>query len=91
MVDVRTPEEFQSGAYPDAINISLDELMYRFEELGDNAACEIVVYCATGARSAYAQRMLMQMGYTNVQNGGGLSAMMARRNTQPQPTCTINY
>ena len=89
VVDVRTPEEFQSGAYPDAINISLDELMYRFEELGDNAACEIVVYCATGARSAYAQRMLMQMGYTNVQNGGGLSAMMARRNTQPQPTVPL--
>ena len=86
VVDVRTPEEFQSGAYPDAINIPLDELMYRFEELGDNAAREIVVYCATGARSAYAQRMLMQTGYANVQNGGGLSAMMARRNTKPHPT-----
>jgi NADPH-dependent 2,4-dienoyl-CoA reductase/sulfur reductase-like enzyme/rhodanese-related sulfurtransferase len=90
VVDVRTPEEFQSGAYPGAINIPLDELMYRFEELGDHAAREIVVYCATGARSAYAQRMLMQMGYANVQNGGGLSAMMARRATKPNPTASLN-
>jgi len=81
VVDVRTPQEFGYGAYPDAINIPLDELSYRFEELGDNPSREVTVYCASGARSAYAQRMLMQMGYTNVSNGGGLSAMMSRRNT----------
>lgn len=77
VVDVRTVEEFEGGAYPDAINIPLDELMYRFEELGKNASREITVYCATGARSAYAQRMLMQVGFVNVKNGGGLAAMMA--------------
>lgn len=83
IVDVRTPEEFEDGAYPDAINIPLDELMERLSEFGENASREIVVYCASGARSAYAQRMLMQVGYTNVKNGGGIGAMMARRNTKP--------
>jgi len=83
VVDVRTPEEFEDGAYPDAINIPLDELMERLSEFGENASREIVVYCASGARSAYAQRMLMQVGYTNVKNGGGIGAMMARRNTKP--------
>lgn len=77
VVDVRTPEEFEAGAYPDSVNIPLDELMYRFEELGNNASREITVYCATGARSAYAQQVLMQVGYTNVKNGGGLTQMMA--------------
>ena len=77
IVDVRTSEEFRSGAYPNAINIPLDALMHRFEELGNNAAREIVVYCATGARSAYAQQLLMQVGYVNVKNGGGLNALMA--------------
>ena len=77
VVDVRTPEEFFDGAYPDAINIPLDELMERSAELGSNTAREIVVYCASGARSAYAQRMLMQMGFTNVRNGGGIAAMMS--------------
>ena len=78
VIDVRTKEEFEGGAYPEAINIPIDELMYRFEELGENASREITVYCATGARSAYAQRMLMQVGFVNVKNGGGLAAMMAQ-------------
>ncbi|MEI6274452.1 MAG: FAD-dependent oxidoreductase [Prolixibacteraceae bacterium] len=84
VVDVRTPEEFRGGAYPDAINIPLDDLMQRYEELGNNAGREIVVYCASGARSAYAQRFLMQTGYTNVSNGGGIATMMANR--KPKPT-----
>ncbi len=83
VIDVRTVEEFNTGAYPDAINIPMDELMYRFEELGDNISRQITVYCATGARSAYAQRMLMQVGYNKVENGGGLAGMMAKRNTKP--------
>lgn len=78
VVDVRTPGEFRSGAVPGAINIPLDELTYRFEELGNKTSREIVVYCASGARSAYAQQMLMQVGYMNVKNGGGVSQMMAR-------------
>lgn len=88
IIDVRTKEEFQQGAYPGAINIPLDELMYHIEELGNNASREIVVYCASGARSAYAQQVLMQMGYANVRNGGGLSAMMAQRNNVSAPSNT---
>jgi NADPH-dependent 2,4-dienoyl-CoA reductase/sulfur reductase-like enzyme/rhodanese-related sulfurtransferase len=83
IVDVRTPHEFQSGAYPGAVNIELDELMERYGELGNNKSRDIVVYCASGARSAYAQRMLAQVGYSNVKNGGGIAAMMARRNAGP--------
>ncbi|MFT3751385.1 MAG: rhodanese-like domain-containing protein [Paludibacter sp.] len=79
VVDVRTVQEFRTGAYPDAVNIPLDDLMHRREEFGTDLNREIVVYCASGGRSAYAQRQLMQLGYTNVTNGGGLSAMMARR------------
>lgn len=82
VVDVRTPEEFQGGAFPNAINIPLDELAYRIGELGNNPSREVVVYCASGARSAYAQRMLAQMGYANVKNGGGLAAMMANYKTK---------
>ena len=84
IIDVRTPLEFQSGAYPGAINIQMDELMQRYSELG-SISRDIVVYCASGARSAYAQRMLTQLGYTNVKNGGGIAAMMAMRNSKPSP------
>jgi NADPH-dependent 2,4-dienoyl-CoA reductase/sulfur reductase-like enzyme/rhodanese-related sulfurtransferase len=84
IIDVRTLDEFSTGAYPEAINIPLDELGERYMELGNNANREIIVYCASGARSAYAQRMLNQIGYQNVKNGGGIAAMMARRNSTPQ-------
>lgn len=90
IIDVRTPEEFAGGAYPEAINIPLDELGERYMELGNNANREIVVYCASGARSAYAQRMLSQIGYLNVKNGGGIAAMMARRNSPAQGSASTS-
>lgn len=76
VIDVRTPEEFAMGAHPDAVNIPLDELQSRMEELGDHDR-EITLYCASGARSGYGQRVLKQQGYTNVKNGGGIMQMMA--------------
>ncbi len=85
IVDVRTLQEFRSGAVPNAVNIPLDELMQRYEELGNVADRDITVYCASGARSAYAQRLLMQMGYTNVKNGGGLHSMMAQVRSVNEP------
>lgn len=83
LVDVRTPEEFEEGAVPEAVNIPLDDIMERVDELGKNKTREVVVYCASGARSAYAQKMLVQMGYSNVKNGGGIAAMMASQPTKP--------
>lgn len=80
VVDVRTREEFRTGAYPDAVNIPLDELMSRYKtELGNDLNRDITVYCASGARSSYAQRLLTQAGYKNVKNGGGLMQMMMRK------------
>ena len=78
VVDVRTTGEFHGGAYPEAVNIPLDELQSRLDEFG-NKDREITIYCASGARSAYAQRMLMQHGFSNVKNGGGLMQMMMKR------------
>jgi rhodanese-related sulfurtransferase len=75
---VRTPGEFRSGAFPEAINIPLDDLMAGNVELGNNMEREIIVYCASGARSAYAQQVLKSRGFANVINGGGISAMMSR-------------
>ncbi len=70
----------RTGAYPQAVNIPLDELPARYEaEIGPNRHRDITVYCASGARSAYAQRLLAQLGYTRVKNGGGLMQMMMRK------------
>ncbi|MBN2627879.1 MAG: CoA-disulfide reductase, partial [Spirochaetales bacterium] len=76
VVDVRTPEEYRMGAYPGAVNIPLDELTSRIEELGDKNR-EIILYCASGARSAYAVRFLVNEGFSNITNGGGIMQMMS--------------
>jgi rhodanese-related sulfurtransferase len=79
IVDVRTKEEFDYGAYPNAVNIPLDELGNRMSELGEKDR-KITLYCASGARSAYALRFLKSNGYSNSENGGGLARMMAGYN-----------
>lgn len=73
IVDVRSPEEFQGGAYPGAVNIPLQLLQARLREIPRDRP--VVLYCASGARSAMAARLLKQAGYADVVNAGGLSDM----------------
>jgi NADPH-dependent 2,4-dienoyl-CoA reductase/sulfur reductase-like enzyme/rhodanese-related sulfurtransferase len=75
VLDVRTPEEFKAGAVPGAISLPLDELESRAQEVIGDTDREVIVYCASGARSGYARRVLSSMGYANVKNGGGLHDM----------------
>jgi phage shock protein E len=74
IIDVRSPEEFSEEAYPNAVNIPVDEMMGRMSEFGEKDK-PLVLYCASGARSAYAARILKNAGYTNVVNAGGLYDM----------------
>lgn len=73
VVDVRSAAEFQSGAYPGAVNIPVQELERRLGELPRDKP--IVVYCASGGRSASAERLLRGHGFSDVVNGGGLHQM----------------
>ncbi|ADN76850.1 Rhodanese domain protein [Ferrimonas balearica DSM 9799] len=75
LVDVRTPGEFAAGHLPGAINIPLDQLPGRLDELGDSKSQPIVVYCRSGNRSGQALNWLSRQGYQQVQNGGGLEEM----------------
>lgn len=90
IVDVRTKEEHATGAYPGAINIPLDEIPNRVSEFGNDFSRDITLYCASGARSAYAQRILTQMGYSNTTNGGGIGSMMARKAENSKSETTDN-
>ena len=73
ILDVRTREEFQGGAYPGARNIPVQELGSRLGELDPSKP--VVVYCAAGGRSASAASLMMQAGFTDVVNAGGLAQM----------------
>jgi|SRR5664279_2365738 len=74
VVDVRSKAEFADGHYPKAANIPLDALQVRLAEFGPKDQC-VIVYCASGGRSAMAARMLKAAGYADVINAGGLSDM----------------
>lgn len=76
ILDVRTPGEYQSGHYPGAINIPLQSLCDRLADVGDKKKA-VVVYCASGMRSAQAAKILSDAGFGDVSNAGGL------RNLEP--------
>ncbi len=74
VIDVRSPEEFEDENFPNSINIPVNELQSRLKELGDPST-PLVLYCATGSRSAFAHHVLSRAGYKNVVNAGGLYDM----------------
>ncbi len=74
IIDVRSTEEFSEEHYPNAVNIPVEEIQSRINEVGDKSAA-VVLYCASGARSAYAARVLKNAGFTDVVNAGGLYDM----------------
>jgi phage shock protein E len=76
VVDVRTPAEYKAGHYKGSTNIPLQDLPGRLAEMGDKNR-SIVVYCASGSRSAKAAKILTAAGFTDVTNAGGL------RNLEP--------
>jgi phage shock protein E len=75
ILDVRTPDEFSGSHYPNAINIPLNEVPQRIDEI-KQLKQPIVAYCRSGNRSGMAVSILKQIGLTKVYNGGGLSDLL---------------
>jgi len=71
LVDVRTPEEYAAGHLPTAINLPVSEIGSRPPT--DDKSALIVVYCASGARSARSKSILEALGYTAVVDFGAIS------------------
>ena len=71
VLDVREPEEFDSGHADGAINIPLHSLRDRMSELPRDR--EILVYCAVGQRSYYASRALRLNGFPARNISGGIT------------------
>lgn len=75
LIDVRTPEEFRMGHAEGAINIPLDTIPYRMNEIAALPAPRIL-YCRSGNRSGMAVQILRQAGVTDVHNGGSLEDVL---------------
>ena len=72
IIDARTEEEFAEGHIENAILIPEYEIASRAEkELPDKEQL-ILVYCRSGRRSKIASEELVNLGYTNVKEFGGI-------------------
>ena len=78
ILDVRTPEEFSQNHVPGAINIPLDQITDRLDEI-ESMKSPIIAYCRSGNRSEMATSILKQHGY-EAYNGGGLSDVLQQLN-----------
>lgn len=73
LIDVRSKLEFWLGHLPGAVNIPVDQLPDAIADVpGLTPRSRIVVYCASGARSAQAAAFLRHAGYQRVTDAGGI-------------------
>ena len=72
LLDVRRDDEFEEGHIPGAINIPNESIgKEEIAELPDKDQT-IYVYCRSGNRSKQASQKLVDLGYTNVIEFGGI-------------------
>ncbi len=75
VIDVRSKVEFWLGHLPGAHCVPVDTLPGGLEGIpGVGTNARLLVYCASGGRSAMARQILTGAGYTNVVDGGGISS-----------------
>ena len=72
ILDVRTQEEYDQGHIPGAIVISHEEIAEKAEEVLTDKEQLILVYCRSGRRSQIAAEALVELGYTNIKEFGGI-------------------
>jgi phage shock protein E len=68
IVDVRTPGEFMGGHVAGSVNIPLQEIVRRLDEL-KSMKQPIILCCASGGRSGQAEMYLRKQGI-ECENGG---------------------
>lgn len=72
ILDVRTLEEFNESHIPGAVRVEVDLLENEVEDVIEDKDTVILVYCRTGRRSRIGSQILLEMGYTNVFDFGGI-------------------
>lgn len=73
ILDVRTPEEFDAGHIPNAVNLPNESIGDTQPELLPDKGQLILVYCRSGNRSKQASAKLAALGYTNIVEFGGIN------------------
>ena len=73
ILDVRTQEEYDEGHIPGAVVISHEEIAEKAEGVLTDKDQLILVYCRSGRRSKIAAEALVELGYTNIKEFGGIT------------------
>ena len=74
LLDVRTKEEYESGYIPGAINIPLSDINENVVSSLPDKSQMILVYCRSGNRSRQASDKLVNLGYANIIEIGGINS-----------------
>ncbi|TLQ47556.1 rhodanese-like domain-containing protein [Streptomyces marianii] len=86
VIDVRTPGEYAGGHLPGALNIPLDQIRRALPDIRQAAARgDVLVVCASGARSENACRTLAAHGVASATLSGGTAAWAAEGNELQRP------
>ena len=72
LLDVRTLSEYESGHIEDAVLLPLDQVNEKASEVIPDLEKIYYVYCRSGNRSATAAQLLVDMGYENIYDLGGI-------------------
>ncbi|HOB62825.1 MAG TPA: rhodanese-like domain-containing protein [Candidatus Competibacteraceae bacterium] len=81
VIDVRSADEYQQSHVRQAVNVPYDQIASRIAALAPAHDTPIALYCHSGRRAGIAEQTLHQLGYSHVENKGGLSDM--QRNGYP--------
>ena len=88
LLDVRSSAEFQNGHIAGAVNIPVDEIRSRLNELPQDKT--LLIYCEAGLRGYLAQRVLLQSGFNLVRNmSGGYRLWLACTNEVSASAATV--
>src|SRR5579862_328960 len=71
LVDIREQDEWEQGHIPGAVHVPRGFLESRIETIVPDRATPVILYCASGARSAFGAKSLEELGYANVASLAG--------------------
>lgn len=78
VIDVRTPEEYKQEHVAGALNIEYQNINKEIVRVAPDKNAPIALYCRSGRRAGIALAQLKTLGYTHVENVGGLDEMKKR-------------
>ncbi len=85
VIDVRTADEYAQGHVEGALNIEHSEIAKEIAKFRIDKSDKIILYCRSGRRSAIALESLKGLGYSNLENYGGLDEAQRRLKDSAAP------